>query len=95
MPWFRLFPICWKAVHSDVLPVNGFRYTQARGPIESLVHRHMFESYALNLTEVIDEIQAEPSEYLFRGIMSHHMGLILPILFTYRVWQTKYEVEVR
>jgi len=53
----------------------------------------MFESYALNLTEVIDEIQAEPSEYLFRGIMSRLIWLILPIQFTYRAWQTKREIE--
>ena len=91
--WFGPLPINWISVHSEVIPFEGFIDTQVKGPFETWVHRHTFRTVDQNTCEVIDEIKAQPGDDLFRGILSRLMWLNLPLLFTYREWQTKRVVE--
>lgn len=91
--WFGPIPINWVSVHSEVIPLEGFIDTQVKGPFETWVHRHTFRCLDQNTCEVIDEIQAQPEDDLFRGILSRLMWLNLPLLFAYREWQTRRVVK--
>ena len=91
--WFGPIPIHWIAVHSDVHPINGFTDTQITGPFQTWVHRHSFKPLADDLTEIIDEIEGQPSDHFFWGLVSRFMWLTLPILFSYRARQTRMAVE--
>jgi ligand-binding SRPBCC domain-containing protein len=91
--WFGPIPIHWIAVHSDVHPQKGFTDTQLEGPFKTWVHRHSFKPVADNFTEIIDEVKGLPSDHLFWGLVSRFMWLTLPILFSYRAWQTQKAVE--
>ena len=91
--WFGPLPINWVAVHSEVSPMEGFTDTQVKGPFKSWVHRHTFLKLDQEICEVRDEIQAEPGDGIFRGILSRLMWLNLPLLFAYREWQTRRAVE--
>lgn len=91
--WLGPLPIHWVATHSEVDPMQGFTDTQTTGPFEVWVHRHGFESVDDNNTNVIDQVQAKPSNHLFWGIVSRFMWLTLPILFAYRSRQTRSALE--
>jgi ligand-binding SRPBCC domain-containing protein len=91
--WFGPLPINWVAVHSEVIPLEGFIDTQVNGPFETWIHRHTFHHLDQNTCEVIDEIQAQPGDDLFRGSLSRLIWLNLPLLFAYREWQTRRVVE--
>lgn len=93
--WFGPLPIRWVAKHSEVIFPQGFVDTQVRGPFANWIHRHTFVEVDSGTTEIIDQIQAQPSGNLFWGIVSRLMWLNLPILFTYRAWQTRHIVEGR
>jgi ligand-binding SRPBCC domain-containing protein len=91
--WFGPLPINWVAVHSDVNPMEGFTDTQVKGPFKTWVHRHSFRRLDQNTCAVKDDIQAEPGEGFFNGILSRLMWLNLPFLFAYREWRTRRAVE--
>lgn len=91
--WFGPLPINWVAVHSDVNPMEGFTDTQLKGPFKTWVHRHTFRRLDQDTCEVKDEIQAEPGEGIFRGLLSRLMWFNLPLLFAYREWRTRRAVE--
>jgi ligand-binding SRPBCC domain-containing protein len=91
--WFGPLPINWVALHSEVDPMQGFTDTQVKGPFETWIHRHSFRRLDQARCEVKDEIQAEPGDGIFRGILSRLMWLNLPLLFAYREWQTRRAVE--
>ncbi len=93
--WLGLIPIRWVAVHTGVHPTNGFTDTQVEGPFQTWVHRHTFKQISDNTTEIIDEIEGQPSNHFFWGIVSRFMWLTLPILFFYRARQTRVAVEGR
>ena len=93
--WFGPFPVRWVAKHSEVNFPKGFVDTQIQGPYTTWIHRHSFVAMGSNTTEIIDQIQAQPGEKLFWGILSRLMWLNLPILFSYRAWRTRRAVEVK
>jgi len=91
--WLGPIPVRWVAVHSAVDPRQGFTDSQKIGPFDTWVHRHTFRSLGDQLTEVIDEIQAEPGKQFVGGLVSRLMWLGLPVLFAYRAWQTRRSLE--
>lgn len=91
--WFGPIPIHWVAKHSDVEPEKGFTDQQVEGPFEAWVHRHSFQPIEESKTMIIDRVQAEPSNHPFWGLISRFMWISMPILFTYRAWRTRREVE--
>ncbi len=90
--WLGPIPIRWVAEHQDIHQC-GFRDIQVRGPFQVWEHTHTFTPLTENYTEVLDEIQGEPSRHLFQGILSRFMWLNLPFLFGYRAWRTKRALE--
>jgi len=90
--WLGPLPIRWVAKHHDVHQ-SGFRDIQVRGPFQAWEQIHSFVQLTENETEVLDHIQALPSQHLFWGIISRLMWLNLPILFAYRAWKTKRALE--
>ena len=91
--WFGPIPIRWKAVHSNVDPVNGITDTQVQGPFESWVHKHTFIRIEENRTEIVDEVSVSYGKGVFRGIISRLMWINLPVLFAYRRWKTRSLLE--
>ena len=93
--WFGPIPIHWIANHTDVHPTYGFTDTQVEGPFQTWIHRHTFTQMTTDMTKIIDEIEGQPSDHFFSGIVSRFMWLTLPILFSYRAQQTRRAVEGR
>jgi len=93
--WLGPIPIHWMAVHTGVHPTGGFTDTQVEGPFQTWVHRHSFRQVTDDTTKIIDEIEGQPSNHFFGGIVSRFMWLTLPILFSYRAGQTRRAVEGR
>lgn len=87
--WFGPIPIRWVAIHSNVLPLNGFTDIQDSGPFQKWMHRHSFHSLDTDSTEIIDEIQAEYKNHPIWGLIGRFMWINLPILFGYRAWATR------
>ena len=86
--WLGPVPIRWVALHSEVDPLHGFVDTQQSGPFRSWRHRHQFRAVNENRTEVIDTIEAE-----YGSLVSRFMWANLPVLFGYRGWRTRRELE--
>ena len=93
--WLGPIPIHWIANHTDVHPTDGFTDTQVEGPFQTWIHRHTFKQINTDATKIIDEIEGQPGDHLFSGIVSRFMWLTLPILFSYRAQQTRRAVEGR
>ena len=93
--WVGPIPVRWVAEHSDVNWQNGFTDRQALGPFETWVHRHSFRPLEVNLTEVVDEIQAKTGRHPFWGLVSRLMWINLRLLFAYRGWITRRILERR
>jgi ligand-binding SRPBCC domain-containing protein len=91
--WIGPLPINWVAVHFDVDPLNGFTDKQVEGPFSYWEHRHEFIPLSDTTTEVIDTIQAIPSRHLFWGPICWLIWFSLPLLFSYRGWVTKQEIN--
>ena len=91
--WLGPLPVRWVAMHSNVKPLNGFTDTQLSGPFEQWVHQHAFQSLGPNRTEIIDTVEAQPSNHVFWGLVSRFMWLNLPFLFAYRAWRTRKALE--
>jgi ligand-binding SRPBCC domain-containing protein len=91
--WLGPIPVHWVAIHSDVHPHNGFTDTQAQGPFKTWVHRHTFKAVSPERTEISDEIDAQTGDHILWGLISRFMWLSLPILFAYRTWRTRKELE--
>ena len=91
--WLGPIPIRWLAVHQDVDPQRGFTDIQLEGPFQTWRHRHSFVPTATNITEVHDEILAEPGKSLFKRMVSHAMWIAMPLLFAYRAWITRRTIE--
>ena len=92
--WFGLIPIHWLAVHSTVDPIESYTDTQVNGPFQTWIHRHSFKRLTDDMTKIIDEIEGQPSNHLFWGVVSRSMWLTPPISFSYRARQTRLAVEV-
>ncbi|MCJ7568328.1 MAG: DUF1731 domain-containing protein, partial [Anaerolineales bacterium] len=87
--WFGPFPIPWSAKHYDFDPPRGFKDIQLNGPFISWDHRHAFTQIDDQTTEVVDDIKAQYGRHPYYGLVSRFMWLTLPILFSFRAWQTK------
>lgn len=87
--WIGPVPVRWLARHIHVSPQTGFTDIQERGPFKFWQHEHQFIAIEENLTEVRDEISAEPGVGLLNGLISRLMWFNLPILFAYRAWVTR------
>jgi ligand-binding SRPBCC domain-containing protein len=92
--WLGPLPVRWVAIHSEVSQ-DGFIDTQQSGPFKTWRHRHSFRPVSPQLTEVLDEIQAEFSEHFFWGLVSRLMWLNMPVLFGYRGWVTRRRLKGR
>lgn len=91
--WFGPIPVKWEAEHYDINEIFGFSDRQLTGPFESWKHRHIFQSSNNNETMVYDEIEFVLGRGLFNYIISRFMALTLPILFAFRAWRTKRDLE--
>ena len=91
--WMGPIPVHWAAKHSEVNPTAGFTDTQIRGPFRYWKHRHSFNFIDEGTTEVRDYIQAEFSRQPYRRMLCRMMWINLPVLFAYRAWKTKREIE--
>lgn len=91
--WFGPVPVHWHARHYDVQMSQGFTDDLAAGPFRSWVHQHSFLSRPSGGTRVQDEIHAELGRGLFHGLVSRFMWLTLPILFAFRAWRTRRDVD--
>ena len=91
--WFGPIPVKWDARHHNLLPEAGFTDTQDSGPFKSWVHDHRFFRFSTEQTAVQDYIRFQYGETGFSWLISRFMGLTLPILFAYRLWRTKRDLE--
>jgi ligand-binding SRPBCC domain-containing protein len=92
--WLGPLPVRWVAVHSAVDFPNQFTDTQINGPFTSWVHRHTFRMVDDQTTEIIDRIQAQPSDHPWWGVIARLMWLSLPLLFAHRERVTRQALEL-
>ena len=93
--WVGPLPIHWVARHSNLNPPDGFTDIQITGPFKDWIHQHTFKRIDAEVTEIIDEVRATPSNHIVWGIVSRIMWFSLPLLFAYRQWKTKRILESR
>jgi ligand-binding SRPBCC domain-containing protein len=82
--WIGPLPVRWVAVHSNVEFPKGFTDTQIEGPFTSWVHTHTFRMVNDRTTEIIDRVEAQPSNRPWLGLVSRFMWFSLPLLFSHR-----------
>ena len=86
--WLGPLPMRWVAGFEDVGPA-GFVDRMQRGPVRRWQHRHTFVAVDGNTTDVVDEVEITLRLHPIWGPIGLGMALNLPILFTYRGWQTR------
>ena len=91
--WLGPIPIQCVAVHTAVTPSEGSSDTQVEGPFQTWVHKHTIQSLPGGNTRIIDHVQSQPGGDFLWGMISRSMLITLPILFSYRRWQTREVVE--
>lgn len=91
--WLGPLPVRWVAVHSELRDGHGFVDTQTTGPYKFWQHRHSFRVSSEDRIEIVDEIQATPSDHLLLGLVSRLMWLSLGFLFAYRARVTRRHLE--
>jgi uncharacterized protein (TIGR01777 family) len=91
--WFGPIPVRWSARHYDVDPQVGFTDDLVAGPFVSWVHRHRFTAQANGTVQVFDDIQAELGRGGVSWLISRFMWATLPILFAFRAWRTRKDLE--
>jgi hypothetical protein len=57
------------------------------------VHRHSFRRVDAQITEVVDQVDAEFGEHWFWGTVSRLMWMGLKGLFAYRAWATRRHLQ--
>jgi ligand-binding SRPBCC domain-containing protein len=87
--WMGPIPIRWRALHTNIIPLQRFTDTQIDGPFEHWVHKHQFRQVDETTTEVIDIIRAEFKSDIFYRLIGRLIWMSLPFLFSYRSWKTK------
>jgi ligand-binding SRPBCC domain-containing protein len=92
--WFGPFPIKWIAIHQKVDLPNTFTDFQKKGPFDFWRHKHTFKSIDKNSTMIVDEVEYLPGSRLINGIVTRILGLTLPILFAYRGWVIRRNLEI-
>ncbi len=91
--WLGPIPVRWVSLISNLDPMHGFTDSQVEGPFDHWLHRHTFKESDEHTTVVIDEIQAQFGSRFTNKLISWFMWINLPILFAYRKWRTRVEVE--
>ena len=86
--WLGPIPIYWRARIEQVTPA-GFQDRQLRGPFRRWVHRHTFVPVNEQVTEVLDQVEAQLGTGWFQRLIGMGMWLNMPLLFAYRAWQTR------
>ncbi len=90
--WFGPIPVGWHARFEEISS-TGFIDRQLYGPYKSWVHRHTFNNIGNGKTEIIDEIEAEFQNSPWWKLVGLLMWSGMPILFTYRAWKIRSELE--
>ena len=90
--WLGPMPVRWVAEFEEV-STSGFVDRQQEGPFRSWQHRHSFVKIEAEITEVLDEVEAELRPHFLRGPVGLAMWLGLPLLFAYRGWKTRRLLE--
>ena len=93
MNWLGPIPIRWRAIHSEIDSIAGFKDTQLEGPFSSREYRHSFQAIHSETTQVNHEIRAELSRHPYRAIVCKVLWINLPILFAYRTWKNRQRLE--
>ncbi len=86
--WVGPVPLRWVAKIEEVSP-EGFTDRQLAGPFGHWKHRHRFVHVSDQITEVVDEVQAEIKRHPFWGPVGLLMWAGMPLLFAYRGWRTR------
>ena len=82
------FPVRWRGGFKNVSD-EGFDDYQDEGPFESWHHRHNFRRIDAGTTEVHDVVEAALPDDPRRALVGLLMWWTLPLLFKYRMWQTR------
>jgi ligand-binding SRPBCC domain-containing protein len=90
--WAGPIPLRWAAKIEEVSPA-GFTDRQLRGPFAAWAHRHTFVRVTDEITEVVDEVQAEVKRHPFWGPVGLLMWAGMPALFAFRGWKTRLLLE--
>ena len=91
--WIGPLPVRWRTLHIEVNSQRGFTITQIEGPFAYWMHWYTFEPLDEQTTVIINEIEAQPHRDLFWGAICLMVWLSLPLIFRYRVWRTRRELE--
>lgn len=89
--WLGPLPIRWLAEFRQVSQ-QGFLDVQLKGPFQQWEHRHRFTPMGDGITEIGDSIEFKIGWSLLTPI-ALGMTLGLPLLFAYRAWRTRRELE--
>lgn len=90
--WLGPLPVYWESVFPEVSDA-GFVDTQGKGPFRAWEHRHTFIEINESTTEVIDIVEASLLWHPSKAVIAAIMWASLPLLFAYRTWQTRRQLE--
>jgi ligand-binding SRPBCC domain-containing protein len=91
--WAGPVPLRWEG-RVENFSEDGFDDILLSGPFASWRHHHRFHRIRDNLTEVHDLVQAELPDLLSAAYpVAALMWISLPLLFSYRTWQTRQLLE--
>lgn len=96
--WAGPLPIAWRArieaLDGVTAPhLRGFQDRQLEGPFAHWVHRHRFADLGGGRTAIEDEIEARFRRHPLWGPLGWKMWLGLPLVWRYRVRQTRRALE--
>lgn len=86
--WLGPLPLRWQARFEDVT-ATSFVDRMVQGPLRTWRHRHSFVAIDDHTTDVVDEVEVELRRHPVWGLVGLGMALNLPVLFTFRQWQTR------
>lgn len=90
--WAGPLPMRWVAQIENTSD-RGFIDRQLRGPFAHWQHQHTFIPVAIDLTEVVDQVEANVKRHALWGPVGVAMWIGLPVLFAYRGWKTRRLLE--
>ena len=94
--WMGPLPIRWRARHTGVDPLHGFRDTQVHGPMKRWVHDHAFSDEGDSVTRIHEHIAYEHYPG-FRGVLTRLLFPRIGLLanFCYRRSVTRAALETQ
>jgi ligand-binding SRPBCC domain-containing protein len=90
--WLSPLGLRWRARIEAISP-TGFVDRQIDGPFQLWLHRHTFRASGPEATSVLDEGRAVPRRHLLWGPVALGMWLSLPLLFAFRAWKARRQLE--